>query len=71
MKVTTQQTEKLLKGNQTFSQLGFSMMLTRLRTQYAKNPTQAIVQSGTDEINAFLEKFAAIMGADYAIMAKM
>ena len=71
MKVTLQQTEKLLKGNQSFSQLGFSMLLTRLRTTYTKNPSQAALQTGMNEINAFLDKFASIMSADYAIIAKM
>ena len=71
MKVTLQQTEKLLKGSQSFSQLGFSMMLTRLRTTYAKNPSQATLQTGMSEINAFLDKFATIMGADYAIITKL
>jgi len=71
MKVTIQQTEKLLKGNQSFSQLGFSMMLTRLRTLYTKNASQATLQSSMDEINAFLGKFSAIMDSDFAIITKM
>ena len=71
MKVTLQQTEKLLKGNQPFTQLGFSMMVTRLRTTYSKNPSQSLVEKSMNEINEFLEKFAAIMSADYAIITKM
>ena len=71
MKVTPQQTEKLLKGNQTFSQLGLSMMLTRLKTLYAKDPSQTTIQICVDEINAFLVKFSMIMGQDYEIIAKL
>ena len=71
MKVTIQQTEKLLKGDQVFSQLGFSMMLTRLRKLYAKDSSPATVQSCMDEINAFLDKFAVVMAADYAVITKM
>ena len=71
MKVSIQQTEKLLKGNQSFSQLGFSLLLTRLRTMYAKEPSKAVLQSGTDEINIFLEKFGSIMNADYSVISKM
>ena len=71
MKVTIQQTEKLLKGNQSFSQLGFSLMLTRLKTNYANNPTPSTVQTCMGEINGFLGKFASIMSADYAIVSKM
>ena len=65
MKVTIQQTEKLLMGKQSFSQLGFSLMLTRLRKLYDKDPSQSTLQSCMDEINAFLGKFQTIMGADY------
>ena len=71
MKVTVQQTEKLLRGNQSFSQLGFSMMLTRLKTQYSKEPSQATLQASAEEINRFLDKFASIMNADYATISKM
>ena len=71
MKVTLQQTEKLLKGNQSFSQLGFSMMLTRLKTAYKSDPSQSVVQKSMNEINMFLGKFTLIMADDYAIIAKM
>ena len=71
MNVTLEQTEKLLKGSQTFSQLGFSMMLTRQRSLYAKNPSPSTVQTCTSEINVFLEKFNALMGQDYAIISKI
>ena len=71
MKITVQQTEKLLKSSQAFSQLGFSMMVTRLRTAYAKDSSQAMIQKSTDEINVFLDKFSAIMGADYETATKI
>ena len=71
MNVNLQQTEKLLKSTQSFSQLGFSLMLTRLRTSYVKNPTPAAVQSGMKEINEFLGKFSTIMTNDYAVISKM
>ena len=71
MKVTTQQTEKILKSSQSFSQLGFSMLVTRLKSSYTKNPSPVTVQDCTTQINAFLGKFNAIMGADYATIAKL
>ena len=71
MTVTPRQTEKLLKGNQSFSQLGFSMMLTRLKTVYSKDPSTATLQKCTDEINAFLKKYHMIMGGDYAVISKL
>jgi hypothetical protein len=69
MKVTLQQAEKILTGNQNFSRLSFSMMLTRLKMLYAKNPE--VLQSCTDEINEFLDKFKDLMGVDYAIIEKL
>ena len=71
MKVTPQQTEKLLKGNQTFKQFGFSMMLTRHKALYAKDPSQITLQNCTAEINDFLTKFQGIMSSDYAIISKL
>ena len=68
MKVTIQQTEKLLKGDQKFEQFAFAMMLTRLRERYAKDSSQVTVESCAEEINAFLGKNQAIMAADYAII---
>ncbi|MCL2045350.1 MAG: hypothetical protein FWG88_03075 [Oscillospiraceae bacterium] len=71
MKLTLQQTEKLLKGHQSFSQLGFSMMVTRLRTVYIKDSSQTTVEKSMNEINMFLNKFGTIMEADFAIIIKM
>ena len=71
MKVTPNQTEKLLRGNQKFSQLGFSMLITRLKGLYAENASQEVVQKSTSEINAFLSKFENIMARDYAIIEKL
>ena len=69
MKVNLQQTEKLLLGTHAFSQLGFSMLLTRLKSQYLKDP--ACLQACATEINAFLTKFKVIMNKDFAIIAKL
>ena len=41
MQITSQQTEKVLKSKQAFSQFGFSMMVTRMRTLYEKTHRQA------------------------------
>ena len=71
MNITFQQAEKILKGDLVFSQLGFSMMIARLKKNYAKDPSQAMVQSCTDEMNDFLGKFKNAMNNDYAIIAKL
>ena len=71
MKLTIEQTKKLLSGNQEFKQFGFAMMLTRLRTKYSRDPSQETLQTSMDEINVFLEKFASIMANDFAIISQL
>ena len=71
MKATPQQVEKLLKGNHNFSQFGFSMMMTRLKGDYAKDASPATVQHATSEVNKFLAKFSSIMAADFAVIQKL
>ena len=71
MKVTLQQTEKLLKGGQKFEQFAFSMLLTHLRELYAKDSSQAIIENCAGEINAFLNKNQAVMAEDFAIIKSL
>jgi hypothetical protein len=69
--ITSQQTEKLLKGDLSISQLSFSMMVTMLKGRYARSPSQATLQSCTDDINKFLAKYESILGADLATITKL
>ena len=71
MQITLQQTDKLLRGNYRFSQLGFSMLITRLKGLYAKDPSQDVLYKAVNEINAFLEKFQSVMANDYAVIAQL
>ena len=71
MKITPQLTEKILRGNQSFSQFGFSMLITRLKKLYAKDPSESTLQACTSEINKFLDKFKMIMADDYVIITKL
>ena len=71
MSITLEQAEKLLKGDYKFKQLGFSMMLTRMKELYFKAPSPASLHHCTSEINMYLEKFKAIMGADYAVITNL
>ena len=71
MKVTLQQTEKLLQENHSFKQLGFSMLMTRLKVMYAKDPSPEILQDSANEINAFIDKFKMIMMDDCAAISKL
>ncbi|MCL2499670.1 MAG: hypothetical protein FWE90_04945 [Defluviitaleaceae bacterium] len=64
MHVTHSQTERLLRENHTFSQLGFSMLLTRLKGLYAKDDSTEALHTATTEINLFLDKFKGIMKND-------
>ena len=72
MKISSQQTKKLfLNENQKFKSLGFSMLLIRLKALNEKNPAQFTLEDCTIAINKFLEKFQAVMAADFEIIAKL
>jgi len=65
------QAEKAMSGNHTFSQLGLSMMMSRLKRMYDQKPTSETLQKCTDEINIFMEKHKRIMTMDYAVISKL
>ncbi|MCL1997321.1 MAG: hypothetical protein FWG65_00965 [Turicibacter sp.] len=67
MAITTEQTEKLLKSSDSFTQLGFSMLVSRLRQMY-KIHGASVIKIAEEEINAFLKKYAIIMDADFALI---
>ena len=71
MSLTTQKTEKLLQGSQTFSNLSFSMLLMRMKMLYIKDPSTSVLQNCASEIGGFLDKFKATMSADYALIEKL
>ena len=70
MLVSMNEAEKLLKGNQIFEQLGFSMLLARLKKTYLNDSSHSTLQNCADEINAFLDKFMAIMSTDCNIISQ-
>jgi len=71
MNVTVHQMERLLQGKYEFKQISFSMLLTRLKNDYAAAPTPANLEHCAAEINAFLDKYKAIMSPDFAIIEKI
>ena len=71
MQASTRQVEKVLTGNHTFSQLGFSMLMWRLKRAYDQSSTPEILSKCTSEINDFLVKYEKIMAADYAVISKL
>ena len=71
MKITKIQAKKILTENLTFKQFAFSMMVTRLKTMYTKNPVESVLESCTNEINKFLEQFSGVMAGDMAIITNL
>lgn len=71
MKVSKLQTQKVLTSKCSFTQLSLNMLVTRLTRLYAKNPTDQVLTECAGEINAFLEKYQAIMQKDYDIICKL
>ena len=68
MTVSHQHAEKLLTGTQKFKLYAFSMMLTHLKERYAKEPSTITLESCTKEINAFIDKYKAIMSEDFTVI---
>ncbi|MCL2718642.1 MAG: hypothetical protein FWE14_07655 [Lachnospiraceae bacterium] len=71
MNITPQQAKVLLLEEHNFSQLGFSMMLTRLKSVFAEDPSQEVLENSTQEINAFLDKFKGVMKDDLMIILNL
>ena len=67
MQLNDIQVKKLLlyQGKMALTQLGLSMLITRLSRKYQSNPSPQAVKSATVELNAFLEKFSMVMEKDY------
>lgn len=68
MTVTPRQVELVLKGNHSFTQFGFAMMIGRMKNVYARDSSEENLQKVTDEVNKFLEKFADIMASDFEVI---
>jgi len=71
MNITPEQLHKILTGTYSFSQLGFSMLITRLKSIYSKDPSPYTLQSCTREANAFLNKYSNVMASDCSIIAEL
>jgi hypothetical protein len=72
MIVSDMQVKDVLEGNaeRKFTQFGFSLLITRLTWAYKNNPTNAVLQECTKEINTFLSKYETIMKNDYGLFLK-
>ncbi|MCL2069664.1 MAG: bacteriohemerythrin [Treponema sp.] len=71
MKITAQQTQKLLSGVKKFRLLAFSMLLTHLKEMYTRDSSEVTVKNCVEVINAFLGKNRKVMAADYIIIKSL
>ena len=71
MKISIQQTQKLLMGVKKFKLLAFSMLLTHLKEIYAKDSSEMTMNNCVEVINAFLGKNRKVMAADYIIIKSL
>ncbi|MDR3011942.1 MAG: hypothetical protein LBU70_01875 [Chitinispirillales bacterium] len=70
--LSSEQTQKLLTGNYAFSKWGLSMLVTRLKDTYARQPTHMTLVSCTGEMNGFINKYrSTITGDDAAVFQKL
>ena len=69
--VTIEQTEKILTTDTKFSQLAFSMLVTRMKTLYAKYHTKETLQTFAEEITGFIEKSKVLMATDYETIGQL
>lgn len=66
--ITSQQAEKLLKGQYAFELWAFSVLLTQLKNDYAASPTQENLEQCVEKINAFITKYQGILSKDLAVI---
>jgi len=71
MSITPEQLSKILTGNYSFSMLGFSMLITRLKGIYNKNPSADTLKTCMSEVNLFINKYKNIMDSDVSVIAKI
>ena len=71
MNISVKQAERLLREHYTFKQLGFSMLLTRLKLLYANDNSSQSFDNYIKEINDFLEKYKNVMVDDIALIQSL
>jgi len=74
MKVTLEQTEKLILGKeQRFGSLALSMLVTNLKNFHVRAPSEFTLENCNDMINSFFEKFQLNkkMNEDFEIIANL
>ncbi|MCL2549050.1 MAG: hypothetical protein FWE76_07805, partial [Symbiobacteriaceae bacterium] len=73
LRITESQVRTLLTDNapRQFTQLGFSLLVTRMKELYKADPSSASLQRCTQDLNAFISKFEVIMQQDIAILNRL
>jgi hypothetical protein len=69
MELSSGQVKKLLETSKPikFKQLSLSLMYTRLKSMYQKNPTTATITACTAQLNDLFKKFGASISDDYKL----
>jgi hypothetical protein len=69
MELSSAQVKKLLETSKPikFKQLSLSLMYTRLKSMYQKNPTPTTISTCTSQLNDLLKKFGTSISDDYKL----
>lgn len=73
MRLSETQVKKIITSSSSlkFSQLGFSLLITRMASTYISSPSNEVLKECTDELNAFLTKFEVIMKKDIDMITNL
>jgi len=73
VQLSVSQVQTLLCDNENhqFSQLGLSLLVTRLKREFSKEPSDTLLQRSTQEINGFLKKYEKVLGKDHSLLSTL
>jgi len=65
--------EALIKSQAKYESpnLGLNLLITRLQRKYSNNPTPAELSNCVQEMKAFFERYASIVGKDVEALKKL
>jgi hypothetical protein len=73
MSLSSGQVKKLLETGKPlkFKQISLSLMYTRLKQMYQKNPTESTVTACMGQLNDLFAKFGAAMADDFKLASSL
>jgi len=71
VKVSMEQARKIVEGNYRFMMVSFSLLVSRLKRVYAKEPTDFILMDCMRDLNYFLDKYGDLMSEDIRTVQKI